>query len=289
MSMKLFTTGVAVLGLVAVAGASHAALTQFALNGTVPLYYNYSAGGTSTLVTSTHNGSAVAEQTQLTFASGTAAAALFPLGILVDVTLTADQDGALQYQPAIGQSASNPKILEYQRDLQNLDVSVVYVGATPLMDGSTVLLTTGETVFSATGLYAELTGDAYRPGQTGPLPAAGVTLAFDDVNPPSAGDYISSFFDFTPGGDTVAEDSFTFSDSSKRAVLENNAGYTNSTYVASGAYHLQSQEFAPNGNFSADPEPTINGVPEPAAWALMMVGVGAVGGMVRRRRVPLAA
>ena len=27
-----------------------------------------------------------------------------------------------------------------------------------------------------------------------------------------------------------------------------------------------------------------NGVPEPAAWAMMLVGIGAVGGLVRRRR-----
>lgn len=35
--------------------------------------------------------------------------------------------------------------------------------------------------------------------------------------------------------------------------------------------------------------PTVGGVPEPASWALMMAGFGAVGAAIRRRRVTVAA
>jgi hypothetical protein len=43
---------------------------------------------------------------------------------------------------------------------------------------------------------------------------------------------------------------------------------------------------ASTGSFSSDPAPLINGsVPEPASWALMLAGFGAVGTAMRRRKV----
>ena len=38
-----------------------------------------------------------------------------------------------------------------------------------------------------------------------------------------------------------------------------------------------------SGQFSADPRPIVNGVPEPTSWALMMVGFGFAGAAMRQR------
>ena len=43
------------------------------------------------------------------------------------------------------------------------------------------------------------------------------------------------------------------------------------------------------GNFASDPAPRTLGVPEPAAWTVILVGFGAVGAAIRRRRGPAIA
>ena len=57
-----------------------------------------------------------------------------------------------------------------------------------------------------------------------------------------------------------------------------------------GTYALKTFKADAGGQFTADPAPHVNGVPEPASWAMMMVGFGLAGASIRRRaRVQVAA
>lgn len=61
---------------------------------------------------------------------------------------------------------------------------------------------------------------------------------------------------------------------------------------ASTAAHIRNFKALATGQFSSDPAPLVNGaVPEAATWAMMLVGFGAVGGVMRngRRRKDLFA
>jgi hypothetical protein len=273
--MRQFTTTAAaaalVAGSLAMAAPAFADPIQFALVGGTALSYNQNTG---VLKTPT-----AGDSETLTFPVGSTAYNLFPNGISVNVKITASKDGALQYQPVLGQSASNPKVLEYQQNLDNTDVTVTYTGA-PVVVNHHTILTTGEVIIALSDVDSELTGDSLRPGKTGSS-AIGITFSYDAQPPAStSGDYTGGgFFDYTPNSDTVVEDSFTFTDSSARGVL----GGTTGPYVSSGLYYIKSFSFSPNGNFSANPVPTVVGVPEPVSWSLMLVGVGMVGAFARRR------
>lgn len=47
---------------------------------------------------------------------------------------------------------------------------------------------------------------------------------------------------------------------------------------------LRSFRAAGTGSFSSDPAPAVNGVPEAATWAMMLVGFGMAGSAMRKRR-----
>jgi hypothetical protein len=50
-----------------------------------------------------------------------------------------------------------------------------------------------------------------------------------------------------------------------------------------GTYALKTFKANSGGQFTADPVPHVNAVPEPASWALMIVGFGLAGASIRRR------
>jgi hypothetical protein len=258
MHTKMMAVGaVALMSGLGASMAAHASLQQFALVGGTPLTYTYVSGNPSASTISTPAGGV---NETLTFPAGSSAASLFPSGIMVNIKITGLYDGPLVYQPSLIQplhsNPANATWLEWSRDFQDVDVTVTYTGSGDIMNGAMVLLSPGETVFTLTDVNAAMSGESQNPTVSGNYPApAGVSLTFDDQAPPSSGDYsdgTGNFYDFMPGGDDVVEDSFTFNDSSKRAVLQC-TGTCPLSYEMTGEFHLKSQGFSPNGNFSADP------------------------------------
>jgi hypothetical protein len=266
------TAGAVSLAVVTLAAATSAFADpeQFVLPGAVGMSYSSSTGLLSTPI----NG----DSTTVSFPAGTAAYALFPSGISVDIKIIAAKNGALLYQPEFGQSATNPMVLSYKQFLTDTDLTIIYTGA-PVVENGRTILSKGEVITELTDAESELTGSAVRPGKSGTAPI-GIEFSFDDTSPPTAGDYTGGgFFDYTPNGEPVVEDSFDFNDSSKGATLAGTTG----AYVSMGAYSLQSFSFSPVGNnLSADPIPSLS-VPEPVSWSLMVIGVGMAGGFARRR------
>jgi PEP-CTERM motif len=61
-----------------------------------------------------------------------------------------------------------------------------------------------------------------------------------------------------------------------------NAGLASEAYGTDG---LETFKTDVGGSFSADPGAQTIGVPEPASWAMMLLGLGAIGGLLRRRSV----
>lgn len=89
----------------------------------------------------------------------------------------------------------------------------------------------------------------------------------------NANSVITFSSDFLSFNDLVSKD-FSFSFSGADPTFSSVIGNSGRNIVFSGS-----------GTFASDPAPVVIGtVPEPASWAMMVVGFGAVGGMVRRRQ-----
>jgi hypothetical protein len=263
--LKLAASSALVAAAIAAAAPASAADVQFASTTDVTLTYSKTTGdltGTTTGVT-------------LTFLTGSQAATLFPSGILTSVAVTASGGGALTLGDL---NPASPKYGDWADTFTDTDLTITYTGATTTVDN--VTLTHGEVIAELTGVTSALAGDYTKYGHSGNSPI-GVNFTFDDAPPPGdVSDYTGGgFFDFSG---TVLEDDFSFTDSSSRGPV---------TCTSASVCTLGSFTFHPNGNLSADPAPPVNGIPEPTSWALMILGVGAIGGVMRRRRalVPAAA
>jgi len=98
----------------------------------------------------------------------------------------------------------------------------------------------------------------------------GSTLTLHDA---SAVQFGSDFLDFT---NTVNRDFALTLTAINPAIAVSSSGPARS-FRAAGT-----------GSFSSDPAPLVNGaVPEPASWALMLAGFGAVGTAMRRRKIAI--
>ena len=95
----------------------------------------------------------------------------------------------------------------------------------------------------------------------------------------------ASYNGSTGGGSTIVftSDFVTFAPGSDYDMSISLTSLTPLLFAAPGAA-LRSFEAYSTGSFSSDPTPSVNGVPEPSAWAMLIAGFGLVGFQARRRR-----
>ena len=139
--------------------------------------------------------------------------------------------------------------------------SFSFLTTTPITVGTHVYAT-GSNLLSATFFSG---GSIAGPNNT--------TSGTFDANNQAAGStlaYTSDFVTFSPGASLDASYSLTAIQAALNRVTSTSA--------------LRTFKADAGGSFSADPVPLANGVPEPASWALMIVGMGMMGAMTRRRR-----
>jgi hypothetical protein len=115
-------------------------------------------------------------------------------------------------------------------------------------------------------------------------------------------------FEFTPGGANIAPygggpgtqsvtlfgptyngDQLTLVTSADLTVPSSNNSLTGSTFECQNSYSCPATADVGDVRYLDTSGPVTLGTPEPAAWSLMLVGVGAVGAMVRRGSRPIAA
>lgn len=156
-----------------------------------------------------------------------------------------------------------------------------FTGTFSIISTQAFTTTFGKTYAAGTNLLSitlpAFTGADFAGGDGGSIAGLGAsTLQGDSVA------FTSAVLDFSQ---TVRRD-FSLSMVSVTPTLSvSNAGRTTA--------NLRSFRATANGIFSSDPMPMYGEpLPEPATWAMMIVGFGAIGGMVRasrRRGNPLAA
>jgi hypothetical protein len=138
-------------------------------------------------------------------------------------------------------------------------------------------ITVGKTTYAAGSI---LLSAAFTNGgiDGGNKSSSGVFDA-NNENPGFSLSYSSDFLSFSP---SAAEDA-SVSLTQITSVNKNKGASLGLTSAAFNTDSLRSFTAHAGGQFSADPVPTVNAVPEPASWALMLLGIGAAGGMMRRR------
>ena len=134
---------------------------------------------------------------------------------------------------------------------------------------SKTAITVGHTTYAAGSNL--LTGVFTGASVAGPRASTSGSIDANNQNAGSTIVYTSDFLTFQPNSSLDG----AFSLTSITAALSKVAGN----------YALKTFKADAGGSFSSEPAPTVNGVPEPASWALLLVGFGAVGGMVRRRKM----
>lgn len=132
-------------------------------------------------------------------------------------------------------------------------------------------------------------GDVNRAGRIFFTPAAGYEVSFDR-------------FDFVDRNNGSQNATFSLTDGLGNTLFDFTSvvGRQRTTYNANTAFFSGPLTFLFDGSGNASPSvdniqlttrliQAAGGVPEPATWALMIMGFGAVGGAMRRRKVATAA
>jgi hypothetical protein len=139
---------------------------------------------------------------------------------------------------------------------------------------STTAITVGNTTYAAgSNLLSGTFTNATLSGQNGGT-AAGIEDSGVGVNGLSQVNFTSDFLDFNASNSPTIRRDFALALTAINPVL----------LRATAGQSVRSFRASASGNFSSDPAPMINGVPEPAVWGMMIAGFGAVGFQSRRRR-----
>lgn len=139
---------------------------------------------------------------------------------------------------------------------------------------------------NATGVFSILSNEAITAGGT--LYAAGTNLL--------SGSFVSGFLDgtidgtsgvvrgSTEGGATIAytSDILNFNDVGQFDFSLPLTAVTLPFGPAGGT--IRDFSASMGGQFSSEPAPLLGGVPEPATWAMLVIGFGMVGATSRRRK-----
>jgi hypothetical protein len=137
-----------------------------------------------------------------------------------------------------------------------------------------------------TGAFSFLSTTALTVGST--TYAAGSNLlsgSFTDVTIAGQNNASSAAYNGSTGGGaiiTYTSDFLTFAPGSDYD-LSISLGSLAPLLSATAGQALNSFRAYSTGSFSSEPAPTVNAVPEPAVWGLMIVGFGLIGVQSRRR------
>jgi hypothetical protein len=252
MKTQVTFAAVAALALAAAAPAS-AALTTFASMGNADLQWSQSTGKLTQIDTAGDSYAAVNFEYDTT---GLASLGTLAAGLVFSDTSTGNSvEQSSLFGEQVGQALGTGTFTVYYEGPTITDHDIT------LTKGVTVLLT-GTVGGGAIG------GVNNQSGADVDIDTGGTGLDLGTVT------YSSPLLDF---GSPVQE------------VLSLTASSTNVALKYTAGKKLNSFHAIFGGNFSTDPGPTAPGIPEPASWALMLLGIGAVGGALRRRTGSLTA
>jgi hypothetical protein len=163
-----------------------------------------------------------------------------------------------------GTTTGDPAMVTAGAFVQAIDSYTFNITATSNINYNNVIVNAGQSLLSGTVDSSSISGNI--GGSTGNF--SGSTLGGATIT------YASPLFTFAP----LTNYGFSFG-----------LGSVNPTFSALANRSLTGFRSTLSGTFQSDPAPTFVAVPEPATWAMMIVGMGLVGFARRRRSTVVAA
>jgi len=196
---------------------------------------------------------------------------------------------------AAGSASASVTFIGYGTALPTGESLITDFGTSAGLTGSALLYTGSKTAFSAAPAFSATTVDtaqylSVRPGdsETIVLPSSTeISLYVGSLDPSNtfafggagAVTYTASQLAVPPA---VANGNWTSSNTNGRFIFTFSAPVTSLT-LSSPGNTLEVASIA-----GVVPGATVGGVPESATWALMLIGIGGLGGALRQRRSPRA-
>jgi PEP-CTERM motif len=266
MKSKFAATAVAVIG-VGLAGVAHAQITSFATFSalTADNFYYQNASGS--------NASASSAFYSIGSPTGTTAAPVEVDFSFINLGSTYD-DAVSNVVADLTWSSSSSTAAQsgFGLAIQSANTGTFTITSTTSIKLGSITYAAGSVLLAGTYTGGSISG------------TQGSTSGGFDVSNESGGTltFTSDFLNFADVSEV---------DAALNLTSATTAGSTNKglSSVAYGTDALRTFKTDAGGSFSADPEPTANGVPEPASWAMMLLGVAGIGGMIRRRGGAAAA
>jgi hypothetical protein len=155
-----------------------------------------------------------------------------------------------------------------------------------IYSGTTSLSINGITYHTTAG--TDTATDVYRAGGVNLLSGSFSNAVLAGLIGGSAGGVFDSAAALTVNNITFQSDVLTFPSNVEKDLSISLTAVNPKFTLTGGATQgdLKSFTAVSTGSFSADPEPSVNGAtPELATWAMMVMGLGLIGGTIRSRKV----